>query len=113
MFDEAVDADIAVIEAQLDELKASQTTSEEPKTRPKRAPLLPNLLRVGGHHEPEKTTCGCGCPTHKAREQIRKVASAQASVSLDEGVSPDGSEYQQPIQENEYQPRHPTYSYSQ
>jgi len=42
LFGEAVDADIAAIEAQLDELKASTTTSEDPKTRPKRTPLPPN-----------------------------------------------------------------------
>lgn len=70
LFDEAVDADIAALEAQLDELKASTTTSEEPKTRPKRAPLAPHLPRVDRHHEPENTTCGCGCALERVGEDV-------------------------------------------
>ena len=51
LFDEAVDADMAALEAQLAELKAV-THSSEAVTRPKRAPLPAHLPRIERHHEP-------------------------------------------------------------
>ena len=72
LFDEAVDADLAAIEAQLAELKASvdQTNGDESVARPKRAPLPAHLPRVERHHEPENTTCGCGCAMKRIGEDV-------------------------------------------
>jgi len=62
LFDEAVDADLAALEAQLAELlKAKRKGAEPSGERPKRAALPPHLPRVDRHHEPADTTCPCGC----------------------------------------------------
>ena len=72
LFEEAVDADMAAIEAQLAELKAGaeQNKAEEPVARPKRAPLPAHLPRVERHHEPESTTCACGCALKRIGEDV-------------------------------------------
>lgn len=69
LFDEAVDADIAAIEAQLEELLAAKKPSE-PKERPKRTALPAHLPRVERHHEPENTTCACGCALKRIGEGV-------------------------------------------
>ena len=69
LFDEAVDADLAALEAQLAELKAP-AKPVEPDTRPKRAPLPAHLPRVERHHEPENTTCACGCQLKRIGEDV-------------------------------------------
>lgn len=72
LFEEAVSADLAAIEAELKELKVSdepaQTSSE--KSKPKRAALPANLPRVDRHHEPEHTNCGCGCELKRVGEDV-------------------------------------------
>ena len=73
LFDEAVDADIAELEAQLQELRATATKPEQPASVPKRAPLPPQLPRVEHRHEPENTTCttpGCGCQLKRIGEDV-------------------------------------------
>jgi transposase len=69
LFDEAVDADIAALEAQLAELKAPAKTAE-PALRPKRATLPAHLPRVERLHEPENTTCACGCALKHIGEDV-------------------------------------------
>lgn len=69
LFEEAVDADMAALEAELAELKAPPQPSE-PVTRPRRAPLPAHLPRVERHHEPENTTCACGCALQRIGEDI-------------------------------------------
>ena len=64
LFDEAVDADIAALEAQLEELRAQPDKPAPEPARPKRAALPAHLPRVERHHEPDNTTCmtpDCGC----------------------------------------------------
>ena len=72
LFEEAVDADMAAIEAQLAELKAGaeQKPADEPAARPKRAPLPAHLPRVDRRHEPENTTCACGCAMKRIGEDV-------------------------------------------
>ena len=60
LFQEALDADLAVVVAELDALRepAARTT---PRNVPKRRPLPPELPRVETRHEPGTCTCGqCG-----------------------------------------------------
>lgn len=73
LFEEAVSADLAAIEAELDELKASDvstTQASSEKSKPKRAALPANLPRVERHHEPENTMCGCGCELKRIGEDV-------------------------------------------
>jgi transposase len=60
VFDEAVDADIAAIEAQLAALIAAKKSAGEPV----------NLPRVDRHHEPESITCACGCALKRIGEDV-------------------------------------------
>lgn len=78
LFDEAVDADIAALQAQLDELAAAAAKADEPssppadsgKRQPKRAALPAHLPRVERHHEPEHTACACGCAMKRIGEDV-------------------------------------------
>ncbi|MFT3859323.1 MAG: IS66 family transposase [Aquabacterium sp.] len=70
LFEEAIDADIADIEAQLDEMRQAATQPRDPSERPKRAALPASLPRVDRHHEPDNTTCACGCELQRIGEDI-------------------------------------------
>jgi transposase len=73
LFDEAVDADIAQLEAQLQELRAAAVKPEQPASVPKRAPLPPQLPRLEHHHEVETTLCttpGCGCRLERIGQDV-------------------------------------------
>ena len=71
LFDESVDTDLAALEAQLAELLAAKRKPDEaPPERPKRAALPPHLPRVDRHHEPENTTCACGCQLTRMGEDV-------------------------------------------
>ena len=70
LFDEAVEADIAAIEAQLDELKGSMPAADESRQRPRRAALPAHLPRRDVHHEPEATGCACGRAMTRIGEDV-------------------------------------------
>ncbi len=71
LFDEAVDADLAALEAQLAELMAAKRKDTEPAPeRPKRAAPPAHLPRVERHHEPSNTTCPCGCQMKRIGEDV-------------------------------------------
>jgi len=71
LFDEAIEADIAAAEAQLEELRASlPPRPDEPRSTPKRTALPANLPRREIRHEPEATDCGCGAPMKRIGEDI-------------------------------------------
>ena len=72
LFDESVNADLAAIEAELNELKAGVVPTDAPneKSRPKRAALPANLPRVERHHEPESKSCVCGCELKRIGEDV-------------------------------------------
>jgi transposase len=62
LFDEAVDGDIAAIEEPIAALQASlPAKTGEQKQTPRRTALPARLPRVERHHEPDDTTCACGC----------------------------------------------------
>jgi transposase len=72
LFDEAVDGDIAAIEEQLAALKATlpPKTQDGEKRTPKRGALPARFPRMDRHHEPENTTCGCGCQMSRIGEDV-------------------------------------------
>ena len=71
LFEEAVDGDIAALDAQLAELRATRQPAVEDERRvPKRAALPARLPRRDVHHEPENTTCSCGCRMTRIGEDV-------------------------------------------
>ena len=70
LLDETIDADIAAIEEELKELAPAAKTPAQPRQTPKRAALPAGLARVDIHHEPDSTTCGCGCQLKRIGEDV-------------------------------------------
>ena len=73
LLDEAIDADIAAIEQELESLAPTPRLDTDTRKQPKRAALPPELPRVEMHHEPESTSCttpGCGCTLKRIGEDI-------------------------------------------
>ena len=64
LFEETLAADMAAITEELAQL------SSKPKGQAKRKPLPPELPRTEVHHEPESTTCPCGCQMKRIGEDI-------------------------------------------
>lgn len=71
LFDEAVQADIAAIEEQIAQLQATlPAKTEGDKQVPRRTALPARLPRVQRHHEPDNTTCACGCAMQRIGEDV-------------------------------------------
>jgi len=73
LLDETIDADIAAIEQELQNLTPASKLEAETRKQPKRAALPPELPRVEMHHEPESSSCttpGCGCTLKRIGEDI-------------------------------------------
>ena len=73
LLDETIDADIAAIEEELEQLAPNTKTNIDAPKKPKRAPLPSELPRVDHHHEPDTTTCttpGCGCSLKRIGEDV-------------------------------------------
>ena len=70
LLDETIEADIAAIELELQALAPATKTDTQPRQQPKRAALPAGLPRVDIHHEPDSTTCGCGCQLKRIGEDV-------------------------------------------
>ena len=70
LLEETIEADIAAIEQELQNLAPAGKTDKETANKPKRAALPAELPRVAVHHEPDATTCGCGCQLKRIGEDI-------------------------------------------
>lgn len=67
LFDETVEEDLVAIELELEQLQAP-AAPKAPRKTPRREVLPPELPRTVIYHEPESTTCGCGCQLKRIRE---------------------------------------------
>ena len=70
LIEETIEADIAAIELELQELAPAVKTPAQPRQQPKRAALPAGLPRVDIHHEPDATTCGCGCQLKRIGQDV-------------------------------------------
>ena len=70
LLDETIDADIAAIEEELQTLAPAAKPPTQPRQQPKRAALPAGLARVDIHHEPDSTTCGCGCQLKRIGQDV-------------------------------------------
>lgn len=69
LFDEDTDADLEAIELELEQL-APKPEPAAVKDKPRRTPLPAQLPRVQIRHEPESTTCRCGCSLKRIGEDV-------------------------------------------
>lgn len=69
LLEETIDTDLADLAAQLKQAPPSAPATIE-KHRPKREPLPAELPRREIRHEPEQTTCRCGCELKRIGEDI-------------------------------------------
>ena len=67
LFEETADADLAAMTEELEQLSVSPAKE---KAQAKRKPLPAELPRTEIHHEPESTTCTCGCQMKRIGEDI-------------------------------------------
>ncbi len=68
LLDEAIDGALVAIEMELEQLEPTRV--ERQREQPNRAPLPPQLLHTDIHHEPESTTCQCGCERIRIGEDV-------------------------------------------
>ena len=69
LLDETIDADLAALQAELDKVRPDEQSNGEKKA-PKRQTLPAHLPRREIHHEPENTTCRCGCALRRIGEDV-------------------------------------------
>jgi transposase len=65
LFEETLAADMAAITEEL-----AQLSETKPKSQAKRKPLPPELPRTEIRHEPDSSTCACGCQMKRIGEDI-------------------------------------------
>jgi len=68
LLEETLDTDLADLAARLEQARPSPKPAE--KQAPKRQPLPAELPRREIRHEPESTTCGCGCALERIGEDV-------------------------------------------
>jgi transposase len=67
LLDETLDADLQAVS---DEIEQLTSAAPREKQQPRRQPLPANLPRREIHHEPDSTTCGCGCQLKRIGEDV-------------------------------------------
>lgn len=70
LFEETVAADLAAIETELNALKPASPPAVTEQQKPRRLPLPPELPRRVIEHEPDTTTCLCGCSLERIGEDV-------------------------------------------
>jgi transposase len=69
LLEETIDADLAALQAELDKVRPDDRSKGE-RQQPKREKLPANLPRREVRHEPENTTCSCGCALERIGEDV-------------------------------------------
>jgi transposase len=70
LLDETIDADIAAIKQELKNLAPPPKADTQTRQQPKRTPLPAELPRVDVCHEPDTTTCNCGCQLKRIGQDV-------------------------------------------
>jgi transposase len=79
LLEETLDADLQAVSDEIAQ-NASHTASPPQKQQPKRQPLSANLPRREIRHEPESTTCGCGCQMRRIGEDVAEKLDYEPGV---------------------------------
>ena len=69
LLEETIDADLAALQAELDKIVPGEPDKGD-KRQPKREKLPAHLPRREIHHEPENTTCACGCALKRIGQDV-------------------------------------------
>ena len=79
LLDETLDADLQAVSEEITQ-NASPAATPPAKQQPKRQPLPANLARREIRHEPESTTCGCGCQMRRIGEDVAEKLDYEPGV---------------------------------
>jgi transposase len=79
LIEETIDTDLAALAAEIEALAPGKKVAED-KQKPKREKLPAHLPRREIHHEPESTTCGCGCAMRRIGEDVAEKLDYQPGV---------------------------------
>lgn len=69
LLEETIDTDLAALAAEIEQA-APPPRARDDKQKPKRQPLPETLPRRAIHHEPENTTCACGCQMKRIGQDV-------------------------------------------
>ena len=70
LLEDEIEADLAAVASEIDALTQPQTPPTPEKKQAKRLPLPAHLPRREVLHEPESTTCSCGCQMKRVGEDV-------------------------------------------
>jgi transposase len=76
---ETIETDLEALSAEIEKL-APTAPPEGEKRKPKRAALPASLPRRDVHHEPDSTTCSCGCQLSRIGEDVAEKLDYQPGV---------------------------------
>jgi transposase len=79
LIEETIDTDLAALAAEIEALKPGKKLADD-KQKAKREKLPSHLPRREIHHEPESTTCGCGCAMKRIGEDVAEKLDYQPGV---------------------------------
>ena len=89
LLEDAVDEDLTEIEAQLAALNPRAELASEPKNKPKRVALPPELTRIEIRHEPHDASCTCGCQLKFVRDEVsEKLDYTPGTFTVERHVRP-------------------------
>ena len=80
LLEEAIDADLEALGHELARERPAPQPPAAAKEQPKRQPLPANLPRRQIRHEPDSTTCGCGCAMKRIGEDVAEKLDYQPGV---------------------------------
>jgi len=79
LLEETLDADLQAVSEEIERLAPAATAPRE-REQPKRQPLPADLPRREVRHEPESTTCSCGCQMKRIGEDVAEKLDYQPGV---------------------------------
>src|SRR5271169_526172 len=80
LLEETLDADLAAIEEELEQLQPTQPAKKEKAKKPRREALPAHLPRVAVHHEPESSHCASGCQLKRIGEDVSEKLAYEPGV---------------------------------
>ena len=79
LLDETLDADLQAVSEEIEQLAPPAAAPRE-RQQPKRQPLPASLPRREVRHEPQSTTCACGCQMQRIGEDVAEKLDYQPGV---------------------------------
>lgn len=79
LLEEALEADLQAVAEEIERLKPAEAV-QPVRQQPKRQPLPANLPRREVRHEPESTTCACGCQMKRIGEDVSEKLDYEPGV---------------------------------